>query len=1165
MLECPSDHDDSCSQIDDNDHDDDVNEKKKDLVTSSNNTRSVFLTRQPTLYDDSWPKKRSIDENKTQKIIHNGEATLLEIERNKTLFADSKQDRLFSSERNKSSSVADKKYQSHKIHSTLPSDFTATTTTAQELHSISNLDNMKTTLPLSQTKTNTSSIRASITNKETQGSLSKIPIRTNSSSQSRSRSPRLKASTTTTARNRLLHSPTASSKIPVPVSTTTTTSKGAFRFFTSADRSGTSKTSSEKPSTTDSIQALSKTTTQVSPFTPITHRKTYASTDKTVSSAGNTPSAKHQRIHLAVSDDEEEESDTNNLKEDDLKIKLKEQKRYGKKTGELLNQLHENYEELLEKYAQAENTIDQLRFQPKIVGDRTPSSNASEGIMHFIQQPKMNVSTLRSSGIYHSTPGTPLSSIMRVPSSATSATTNTPAPKSASPANSGTIESIFFDESVPQTIIVQELTTPETVKLDLLHQTKSLGGKMKSFITLMDANQLSLSEQKQVYDTIKDDYEKLLKVFDRSKNGTDFSDIDFDADLNTELEMMKQLLKEIVTRITDNLLGKSGNGLDSDRQSGSQSSQVSARSSICNHGDLMDQYHKLLDAVNTGILDKENEKNSSHTKLPNGLESTKATTSPQLEISGHLPPTMKNQKQYFYPSGYEKISDDEQQRSQRTTPIQLKKAIESTSYDLEYNPLTSINHHHHQPIDDREAHIHDMISTTKKKKSPHQQEIQEYDNLENITKSQRKPKSEPQRKTTDNYGSEHELSPTSLSNGTHGAHYSTRSMRTRTSDYDSGLGTNNTTKLSRDSKLNTTMMDESHYQSIDEDRRRYTDEERETMSSVSSSRSSGSGAVSPGIPYNKYTERFDTLSSLKPLNESYRRKPTGQSEFYPSDNEAYMSDSFDRIPQLSSHKRKPRDGHPSLKSPQVNSHQSRSTTFDRSMSTESIGAHNYTSSLHRPQTAPQDTSKIDHHHQQQQHKTGRKYQTGFVHRQITASSSANPEKMYRSACYIDEPHTHRRSQDKLDQNQRQYNTQTNNLYLDPHTGTVYRYVPNKNQTSTVTYYQPASQPNSSTKLYKCADCGCMTTYQHRHHIHSTARRISTDIDDPGYESGNRKIIRHRHYIDVTSSDSDSEENPTEYDLNVLNEACERAKKVQHRSQTLSRHINRQLNLILATI
>jgi regulator of sigma D len=34
----------------------------------------------------------------------------------------------------------------------------------------------------------------------------------------------------------------------------------------------------------------------------------------------------------------------------------------------------------------------------------------------------------------------------------------------------------------------------------------------------MDANQLSLAEQKQVYETIKEDYEKLLKVVDRKKN-----------------------------------------------------------------------------------------------------------------------------------------------------------------------------------------------------------------------------------------------------------------------------------------------------------------------------------------------------------------------------------------------------------------------------------------------------------------------------------------------------------------------------------------------------------------------------------------------------------------------------------------------------------------------
>lgn len=52
---------------------------------------------------------------------------------------------------------------------------------------------------------------------------------------------------------------------------------------------------------------------------------------------------------------------------------------------------------------------------------------------------------------------------------------------------------------------------------------------MKSFLTLMDANQLSLAEQQQVYESIKDDYEKLLKTLDRTKQGSDFNDVDFDG------------------------------------------------------------------------------------------------------------------------------------------------------------------------------------------------------------------------------------------------------------------------------------------------------------------------------------------------------------------------------------------------------------------------------------------------------------------------------------------------------------------------------------------------------------------------------------------------------------------------------------------------------------
>ena len=78
----------------------------------------------------------------------------------------------------------------------------------------------------------------------------------------------------------------------------------------------------------------------------------------------------------------EDDSEADQLQDEELKRKLKEEKRHGKKTGELLHQLHENYKDLLEKYAQAENTIDQLRFQPKMTGDNTPTSNLS-GVSFF--------------------------------------------------------------------------------------------------------------------------------------------------------------------------------------------------------------------------------------------------------------------------------------------------------------------------------------------------------------------------------------------------------------------------------------------------------------------------------------------------------------------------------------------------------------------------------------------------------------------------------------------------------------------------------------------------------------------------------------------------------------------------------------------------------------
>jgi len=75
MLERPSDHDDSYSQTDDSDND----EKENDPFISSNNSRSYFLTRQLTLYENDWPDKTSLHENKFQKSFHRDDTSLLDL------------------------------------------------------------------------------------------------------------------------------------------------------------------------------------------------------------------------------------------------------------------------------------------------------------------------------------------------------------------------------------------------------------------------------------------------------------------------------------------------------------------------------------------------------------------------------------------------------------------------------------------------------------------------------------------------------------------------------------------------------------------------------------------------------------------------------------------------------------------------------------------------------------------------------------------------------------------------------------------------------------------------------------------------------------------------------------------------------------------------------
>jgi hypothetical protein len=70
------------------------------------------------------------------------------------------------------------------------------------------------------------------------------------------------------------------------------------------------------------------------------------------------------------------------------------------------------------------------------------------------------------------------------------------------------------------------------------------------------------------------------------------------------------------------------------------------------------------------------------------------------------------------------------------------KHIEPTSFSIDYVPSRSPKHH--QQIDEEQTHIHGTTKTAtiKKTKSPNRRDMEDYDNLENVTKTKRKPKTE---------------------------------------------------------------------------------------------------------------------------------------------------------------------------------------------------------------------------------------------------------------------------------------------------------------------------------------------------------------------------------------------------------------------------------------
>ncbi|CAF4268190.1 unnamed protein product [Rotaria socialis] len=994
------------------------------------NERIITVNRQVIVFDDNWIKTQPTNESKVIQSASQGEAILLEAEQDETEFLNSNQHQVLSPGKTKSlNTVTD------IMNMISPDELDENT---EQTRSKPTTDKK---ISPSKTRTQTNIIQSPIktstlpmnktANGENRKSTSKVSRTSKSISQSRSRSP-----------NRTTNKRQAPSM----------TSTGAFHFVT-----------------------------------PGEHQQEKSSKKVPRSKSHRSP-IKDDCKRITSSDDEE--SETDHLNSNALKLKLKEEKRIGKKKGELLNQLHENYEELLEKYAQAENTIDQLRFQPKPFSDTTPRSTTSEHHVHIIQQPTVNMTNLRASGVYHSIDYSPFSTIRPLASS-----TTTPVRKSISPAYS------------------EEVITPETYTVNLLVQTRTLGNKMKSFLTLMTTDQLSLAEQKQVYENIKQDYEKLVRTLDKKKGGDNYRNIDLDGDINTELDSMKYLLKEIVERITNNLLGKSGENSPTEQRTrltldGSHSSPLSARSSLCNHNDLMDQYKKLLNAVNSESTDRIDQRAVRINELENDPQQMKTNISmhdsSRSSLYDHQTPTKSKQKPYVYVSGG---SDEEQQLSHSITPIPMVKNIESTSYEPDYIAPSSVKRHEYRI---EEEIYRNGQSPSAKKRTPINR--QDYENFEKTTRPKRKTRPEQKAKIMNDRQYNKQSSPVILSDA---ARYLNSSMKTRVNDYDSGIGTTNLTKLSHDSKLYTSTMDESHFHSFDEE-----------QESISSSNSSNSDFADSRSPY-----RFD--NSL-----SNRRKTQGRYDPHSSSMKTRVVGSVDPLPPTPSiSKRAHRSDHTWKPTRMPLHHRARLIPVHRSTSS---GRHEI------------ESSKMKYSHSFASPK--RSTQHSSYYQQTLPSSS--PQKIYRSSLYISRPNTYGLVQENVSQNK------FNGLYVDSQTGIVYRHESKKTASPTRVYCELPSQE----KLHHCTECGTMTNYHHRHHFNSTVRQVPSHVDDLGYDSGYGERNKWDRYNDnVASSDTDSDLTQNNPEASQLDEVYNRAEKVLYNAQNLSRHINRQLKLTLATI
>ncbi|XP_076823051.1 uncharacterized protein LOC143469294 isoform X2 [Clavelina lepadiformis] len=243
-----------------------------------------------------------------------------------------------------------------------------------------------------------------------------------------------------------------------------------------------SRESSQSPREKSKIVMPNKSTTQRTRRSPAANR---------ARRANNAAHGRPSRSTLA-----RESSDDFSIRSDisrtELKSKLKEEAKTRKRDEEFVKELKNNYDELLMKYAEAENTIDHLRVGAKINLYATmPRPNPEDPTLPFeeaevIRHPNQPYQGEVSEMLYNN---------------------------GSQPYRKDSRHSISSDTLVESSLQLPVAATKEFYKVALQLQAKDLLDKIESFETLLKESDLSPGERQQAMETIEESLRNLEREY----------------------------------------------------------------------------------------------------------------------------------------------------------------------------------------------------------------------------------------------------------------------------------------------------------------------------------------------------------------------------------------------------------------------------------------------------------------------------------------------------------------------------------------------------------------------------------------------------------------------------------------------------------------------------